>query len=298
MRALVTGWFSFEHMGATAGDFLARDVVCDWLGRARFAFDIALAPPFEGGVDWSKVDPHDYTHLVFVCGPFGRSWEITQFLERFAACKLIGVNLSMLEPLEAWNPFHLLVERDSSMTSRPDLSLLAPSMKVPVVGVVLIDTQPEYGEHDARNEANTAIERLIARRECAVVRIDTRLDINRTGLRTASEIESLLGRMDMVVTTRMHGLVLSIKNGVPVVAVDPVAGGAKVKRQADTLGWPTAFTLGSLSDAALDGAYTHCLTKEARAEASACRARARNYLEEVRDEFVASIADKAHRHES
>jgi hypothetical protein len=290
MRALVTGWFSFEHMGATAGDFLARDVVCDWLGRAGCAFDIALAPPFAGGVDWSKADPRAYTHLVFVCGPFGRSWEITQFLERFSGCKLVGVNLSMLEPLEVWNPFHLLFERDSSLTARPDLSLISPLVKVPVVGVVLIDSQPEYGNNDVRNEANAAIERLIARKECAVVRIDTRLDINQTGLRTASEIESLLGRMDLVLTTRMHGLVLSIKNGVPVVAVDPVAGGAKVKRQADTLGWPTVFTLDSLSDAALDTAYAHCLTEEARAEVSACRARAKIFLQQLGDEFVARFA--------
>jgi len=290
MKALVTGWFSFEHMGATAGDFLSRDVVCDWLERAGCAFDIALAKPFVGGVDASTVDPRAYTHLVFVCGPFGRSWEITQFLERFSHCKRIGVNLSMLEPLSVWNPFDLLVERDSSVTSRPDLSLLAPSATVPVVGVVLIDSQPEYGEQDARNDANAAIERLVARNECAIVRIDTRLDLNSGGLRSAGEIESLISRMDVVLTTRMHGLVLSIKNGVPVVAVDPVAGGAKVKRQAETLGWRTVFALGTFDDADLDAAYAHCLTANARSEVAACRARAQERLQGVRDEFVAWFA--------
>ena len=39
-------------------------------------------------------------------------------------------------------------------------------------------------------------------------------------------------------TTRLHGLVLALKNGVPAVAIDTVAGGAKVARQADALGWP------------------------------------------------------------
>ena len=42
MKALVAGWFSFEGMGATAGDLMVRDVVCDWLGEAGMAFDIAL----------------------------------------------------------------------------------------------------------------------------------------------------------------------------------------------------------------------------------------------------------------
>jgi hypothetical protein len=28
VTVLVAGWFSFEQMGATAGDLLARDVAC------------------------------------------------------------------------------------------------------------------------------------------------------------------------------------------------------------------------------------------------------------------------------
>src|SRR5262249_19582129 len=156
--------------------------------------------------------------------------------------------LSMLEALETWNPFDLLLERDSSRTARPDLSLLSGTAPVPVVGVVLIDTQPEYGKRDVRDDANAAIQRLIARTACAVVRIDTRLDVNSTGLRSAGEVESLIERMDVVLTTRMHGLVLAIKHGVPVVAVDPVIGGAKVQRQAATLGWPAAFTFDAVDD--------------------------------------------------
>src|SRR5436305_1693050 len=34
VKALVTGWFSFEQMGASAGDLLARDVACKWLRDA------------------------------------------------------------------------------------------------------------------------------------------------------------------------------------------------------------------------------------------------------------------------
>lgn len=33
----------------------------------------------------------------------------------------------------------------------------------------------------------------------------------------------MLRRLDVVVTTRLHGLVLALKNGVPALAVDPVA---------------------------------------------------------------------------
>lgn len=36
----------------------------------------------------------------------------------------------------------------------------------------------------------------------------------------------------------MHGLALALKAGVPALGVDPVAGGGKVSRQAEALGWP------------------------------------------------------------
>jgi hypothetical protein len=285
MKALVAGWFSFEQMGATAGDLLARDVVCEWLARAGCAYDVALAPPFEGGADWTRVDPKAYSHLIFVCGPFGRSWQITSFLERFSGCRLIGINLSMLESLEAWNPFDLLLERDSSRTARPDLSFLSREPKVPVVGVVLIDAQPEYRAHDVHRSANEAILSLVTARHLAAVRIDTRLDANRTGLRTPAEIESLVARMDVVLTTRMHGLALALKNGVPVVAVDPVLGGAKVKRQAETLRWPCAFTPETATQESLRRAYDFCLSEEARAKANECAAFARSSLASEAERF-------------
>jgi len=288
MKALVAGWFSFEQMGATAGDLLARELACEWLGRAGVAYDIAVAPPFTGGVDWRSVDPRSYSHVVFVCGPFGNGWPITEFLPRFAACRLVGLNLSMLEPLEAWNPFDLLLERDSSACARPDISFLSRQSRVPVVGIVLVHAQGEYkrGMHEV---ANDALERLAASREMALVRIDTRVDANSTGLRSPAEVESLIARLDVVLTTRLHGLVLGVKNGVPVVAIDPIAGGAKIRRQAETIDWPVVFTADALTDEALTSAFEYCLTDEARAKAKESAARAARRILAAREEFVAAL---------
>ena len=178
------------------------------------------------------------------------------FVERFAGRRLIGVNVSMLEPIDTWNPFDLLLERDSSACVRPDITMLTSAARVPVVGIVLVHDQKEYrnGLHDA---ANSAIARLMASRAMAAVRIDTRLDTNATGLRTAAEVESLIARMDVVVTTRLHGLVLAIKNGVPAVAIDPIAGGAKLLRQANVLEWPICFTADGLDDDRLVRAFEY-----------------------------------------
>jgi len=290
VKTLVAGWFSFEQMGASAGDLLARDVACEWLREAGRDFDIALARPFAGGVDWRAVDPAAYAEVVFVCGPFGNGPPLTEFLERFAGRPLVGLNLTMLEPLDVWDPFALLIERDSSARSHPDMALLSRQPLVPVAGLVLIDSQPEYKKRDRHGEANAALRRLAASRDLAVVPIDTRLDENTTGLRSAAQVESLIARTDVVLTTRLHGTVLALKNGVPALVVDPVAGGAKIRRQTATLGWPVAFDADALDERALNDALDYCLTAEARTLAHQCAGRARARLQETRREFLERFA--------
>ena len=276
-------------MGATAGDLLTRDLVCRWLEDAGRPYDVAVAPPFVGGISWNAADPADYSDVVFVCGPFGNGWPIPNFLERFAARRLIGINLSMIEPLEAWNPFDLLLERDSSRAVRADLAFISHGMHVPVVGVVVVHPQAEYGNRGSHETANAAVQRLIATREMAVVPIDTRLDLNTTGLRNANEVESLVARMDAVITTRLHGMVLALKNSVPPVVIDPIAGGAKVRRQAIALGWPLVFAADTVSDPELQSALETCLSDSGRLKAAECRVRAEQSLATIRAQFLKGL---------
>jgi hypothetical protein len=288
VKVLVAGWFSFEEMGATAGDLLARDLVCKWLDEAGREHDVANAPPFPGGINWRTVDPTDYSDVVFVCGPCGNGWPVTELLERFAASRLIGMNLTMLQPLDTWNPFDLLLERDSSRGARPDISFLSHPLKVPVVGVVLVHPQREYpgGLHE---RAADAIAQLLGSVEVAPVDIDTRLDVNRRGLRTPAQVEALIARMDAVVTTRLHGLVLALRNGVPVLAIDPIAGGAKVRRQAETVGWPHVVTADALATDDLRGRFTQVLAEPAREQASVCARNAAIRAAQTRADFLRAL---------
>jgi hypothetical protein len=294
MRVLIAGWFSFEQMGATAGDLFARDLVADWLAAGGIALDIATASPFSPTFDWRQIDPADYSHVIFVCGPFGNGWPVTDFLERFAGARLIGMNLSMIQELEEWNPFDLLLERDSSRTSRPDIVFLSDRPKVPVVGVVLAHWQGEYGVDRATHSAvHAAIERLLNTREVARVDIDTRLDQNAWGLRTPREVESLLARTDVVVTTRLHGLVLALKNGVPALAIDAITGGAKVHRQAEAIRWPAILTNETLTESKLAEWFDWCLTDAARTTVFRCRDFATRQLATVRDELLSYLESQA-----
>src|SRR5215210_4715104 len=244
MRALVCGWFSFEPMGATAGDLQARAVACRWLEEAGAAFDVACAPGFAAGVDWRTADPAKYTHLVFVCGPFDPDRPpVSDLLARFAGARVVGLDVSVVRSLEERDPFAVLFERDSSRGAAPDLAFLAPTERPRVAGVILVPHQREYGERARHLEAEGLIDRSLRGRGLARADLDTALTNepwtrDTALLRAPAEVESLIARVDVVLTTRLHGLVLALKAGVPTVAVDPVAGGAKVARQAQRIGWP------------------------------------------------------------
>jgi hypothetical protein len=285
LRALIAGWFSFEEGHATAGDLLTCDLVREWLEQAGYSCQVAVSKPFDGGISLQCAEAEKYALAVFVCGPFERKELESEFLGRFSSCYVIGLNLTLPVPLDRWNPFDLLIERDSSVRSHPDLVFLSKSRLLPIVGRCLVEPYP--GAID--DVANAAIDRLTSSREMVVVPIDTRLDNNSTGLKSPAQVESLLARMDVVVTTRLHGMVLALKNGVPVVAIDPEAGGAKIIRQAKTIGWKLAFAADAASDQVLQQAFEYCLTDDARLEARRCSERAVGGIQSMRLELLTKL---------
>ncbi len=289
MKILVAGWFSFEGMGATAGDILSKDVVCDWLAQAGYSFDVATAAPFRGGIDWKNADAGEYSHLLFVCGPFGNGRPVTELLAKYNTCRLVGINLTMLQELSEWNPFDILFERDSSEQTNPDISIAASFNKVPVVGLIQSHKQKEYRDWALQENVHNIIYSFLESRELAVVEIDTRLDENKSGLRTPAEIESLIARMDVVISTRLHGTVLALKHEVPVVPIDPILGGAKIERQVNELGWPILLYGESLTPEKLSQAFEYCLTAEAKQKTRACIETAQKRLRNIRQELISQL---------
>jgi hypothetical protein len=196
---------------------------------------------------------------------------------------MIGLDLSMIQPTGEWNPFDVLLERDSDRGERPDLAFASKGRLVPLVGCLLVHPQKQYGDRAMHESAHHAVRTLVASREIAVVNIDTRLEDNLGGLRTVAEVETMVARMDVVITTRLHGLVLALKHGVPVLAVDPIAGGAKISAQCRAVGWPVLHDTGRLGHSGLSTSLEYSLSQEARAVAIACRSRAEELLSGVPD---------------
>ena len=291
-RSLIVGWFSFAGMGATAGDLMAAEVARRWLHETGRIVQVAALPCFPGDIDLAAVNPSDVDELVFVCGPFGNGWPITELLERFAHCRLVGLDVSLLQSLDEWNPFDVLFERESDRRLRPDLSLLADQPLVPLIGLVEVHPQSEYGDSGRHAQVGRLIRAALAATEGAVFLIDTALEANAGALRSAAEVESAIAKCDVVVTTRLHGMALALKHGVPAVVVDPIAGGAKVARQAAVLGWPHVILPEEVSVAVLTQSIAACLTEEARALARACAQLARARLEGVHLQFRDALEER------
>jgi hypothetical protein len=247
-----------------------------------------------GSVLPESVDPSDYTHVIIVCGPcrrsyYARRWPIDPLA--FRHCHFIGVNLSMIEPVANWNPFDTLLERNSERVVRPDLTFGIEREMTPVIGLCVIQNQEEWGGRQLHRRAEELLRSVARKYDAAVVPIDTGWPaaLNPTGLESEAQIESLIARVDVLLTTRLHGTVYALKHGVPPLVLDPVAGGDKVLAQARTLGWPQAYLTEEATEEVLARALDYCLSQPGREKARECGVCARGSISEIRSSFRAAL---------
>jgi len=288
-RTLVIGWFSFELMGSTAGDVIAKDVACKWLRKIGIDPDVAMwEPSAPGEVFTDAVVPADYEAVVFVCGPIGDGPPLNTFLDRFPHARKFALNVSLLQTREEWNPFVHVVERDSAVRTNPDITFAAADRTVPLVGTIFVGSQREYPDNQ-HDRAASIIHGVLASRDLAVIPICTRLDRNEFGLRTAAQIESAIARMDAVCSTRLHGAALALRRGVPPVVIDSVPGGTKLLKQMRRLGWPLAFDVANADEPGVGRALDFALTPDAREMARRCAREARAAIADIEQEFLESV---------
>ncbi len=317
MRVLLAGWSSVVHGEATAGDVLSMRAVEGALAAAGVGVDLAWSPvmataPGAGGLELSTADPGAYTHLVWACGPLhGRPVE--EVAQRFASCRRLAVGVSVVDDadpaLAAWDR---VLPRDApgavpvrDLAAGPAAALVSGWDRAPsargggsVVGVCLAPGQAEYGARRRHDAVGEHLGEWLSTLSGARLAVDTRLDPR--GWRdphTAAEVLALMGRCEVVVTSRLHGLVLALAAGVPALALDPVAGGGKVSAQGAAWGWPVV-PAGDLLDGAgagaalreaLDRGLAWCLGPEGRAGAARAAAQAPDAGLDQLDALVAAV---------
>ncbi|MFK4145450.1 polysaccharide pyruvyl transferase family protein [Streptomyces sp. NPDC004065] len=282
-RVLLTGWFSFPDGEATAGDVLALHRVEDVLRRSGLAYDVAWSPGFRPGALHLQDAPAErYGWLVFVCGPL-HGPQIEALHRRYAHCVRIAVGTSVIDPAApAVTGFHRVLARDAAGAEPSrDLAARAPALPDrPVVGVVLTHGQHEYGGARRHEAVAREVTAWLHGKDCARLELETRLDVHDWRLcATPAQLESLLDRVDVVVTDRLHGMVLALRAGTPALAVDPVVGGAKVTAQARACGWPALVPAERVGAAELERWWGWCL--------SSGRVAARR----LRDEFASGAGE-------
>ncbi|MFH9401178.1 polysaccharide pyruvyl transferase family protein [Streptomyces sp. NPDC017638] len=271
-RLLLTGWFSFPDGEATAGDVLAQRHMSAALTGAGIPHDTAWSPGFRpGALSLETADPDAYGTLLFVCGPvYGP--QVAALHARFSSCTRLAAGVSVVDPAHpAATGFHTIVARDGTRApARRDLAAGAALGPLPpVVAVVLSAGQGEYGARRRHAAVNEAITGWLGGKDCARVPAETRLAVDDWRLcATAEQFLALVARCDLVVTTRLHGLVLALRTGTPVIAVDPVAGGAKVTAQARAVGWPALVAADAPAAGVLDRWWDWALSGAGRTAAA------------------------------
>ena len=281
--ALLAGWFSFPGGGATFGDTESLRVATLWLDRAGIPYDIAAHPSSSLiGLDFDRLDPRPYTHFLFVCGPWGASRH-NKLLDRFRHCRTVGVGLSIEKD---HHEFDAILPRDFQGTVNPDLAFASEIPSLPVAGVILASRQRQYKERQRHERVEKILEQYLHQNEVVPIYLDTSHSNNKAGVATAFQFEHLIGKMDVVISTRLHGMIFALKRGTPVVAIDAVAGGAKVAAQAKALGWPVVLSGDDLTEESLAAAVRLCLSGTLAGTIGTVQTNALERLAAMEGEFI------------
>ncbi len=269
------GWSSPLHGESTAGDVLATQAVAERLRADGHEVDEAWSPAMHlaygprGGLLYDELDPQAYSTVVWVCGPVAGP-RVVEFHERFAHARRLAVGVSVLDPADpAVTGFDVVVPRDApGRDPQRDLAARPVLDGLDVLGVFLTHGQGEYGTRRRHEEVTKVLGDWLGGLDVARLELETRLDPRDWRMpATAEQVLAIVARLDVVVTTRLHGMVLALRSGVPALAVDPVAGGGKVTAQARAWGWPCVLTAEGLDAAALDEQLAWCRSGSGRAAA-------------------------------
>ena len=165
----------------------------------------------------------------------------------------------------------------------------ATTPDVPVVAVAFAPPQEEYGSRSQAEHVRGTIEGWLGARGMPWFELDMDL-YDKPYERFPAQVEALVRRADVVVSMRLHALVLGLAHGVPVIACDGISGGAKVSAQAAALGWPVVLRAEEVDPTTLDAALEHALSGTLTAELAEARRRGAAGTAQAREWFAQQLA--------
>jgi hypothetical protein len=242
-KILITNYFSVG--GSTYGDAQAVEIVTQWLSKNNIEYDILVSNKTKvKGKTLDQLNILEYDIIMFVCGPCpSEEWFYKALGNQYKKIQKditkIGVDISIRDS----HPFDYVIPRDFFEIKNPDLAFCANNKLLPVVGIFKVHPQNEYGKLQRHDHGHRCIDKYINDSGHACIHLNTYnwadsfTDYSHS-TSNASQLESLISKCDYIISTRMHGLVYSLKCNTPVLAIDCIDVGAKVTAQAEAVGWP------------------------------------------------------------
>lgn len=262
---VILWWGTLGHAGkVTVGDLHAVENLSRALGARGHTHAILSHPelrlPGHLAIEDIFSLRRTITRIVFVCGPLlDRAW-LRDFFAVHAGARKFAVGVSILPGEHRMTArFDGLVARDGIAESFFDLApygLTAgetlPHLPPRQVGLCLRGAQKEYGSGrlSLHDKAATLFAEAIRTHGFDTHEIDTEL----TPDHGPDEIAARFRSADLILTTRMHGALLGLAMGRPVIAIDQIPGGAKVTALMRRVGWPLCFAAETVTASDIEAA--------------------------------------------
>lgn len=254
-------WWGSLPGGVTIGDLMAVNNLSAELHARGHPHAILSHPRFamEGHVKCRTLPlvTSEVRTLVFVCGPLLSDPRLLKLFSMFPAARKLAVGVSVLAGESGINRLVSgFVARDGMSPCFFDLALddVKPvsvrNRDRPLrVGLCFRGRQREYGSANCKaGRAEALLERAATAISSRLVRISTELAYN-----SPDHIRAQLEEVDLVLTTRLHGSLLPLALGKPVIAVDQIVGGAKVLPLLTRIEWPYVVPVEKASEERLRG---------------------------------------------
>lgn len=237
-KIALCGWFSLEKGQATSGDIFCLNRVIAWLKEWGIQFEVIYSKK-SGGPGYASYNSKNFSSQIFVCGPIDGKYNIqTELFEWFEGKWYFWSN-SVVDVYNRMDATNTLC-RDGLVTTYPDFSFLFSVPDRPFILTIFRGAQKEYGLSNCFHDTvSNIVNEFLQSHEYFYENLSTELDCSwHDMLRKSIAIEKFISCADIVITTRLHGLVHTLRSGRMAIAIDQIKGGAKVASLCRQIDYP------------------------------------------------------------
>jgi len=237
-KIALCGWFSLEKGQATSGDILCLNEVSSWLKQWKFEFEIIYAKKV-GGRGYKDYNRDFFATQIFICGPIDGKYEVQKELFDWFLGSWYFWSNSIINRIDSMHSQNSII-RDGIEPIYPDFSFLQPTLNVPFVITIFRDAQKEYGVNNClHNTVSSIVNNVLNEGNYFHETISTELNCSwQEMLMKSMAIEKFISCADLVITTRLHGLIHSLRSGRMAIAIDQIRDGAKLATLCNQIEYP------------------------------------------------------------